>query len=102
MPKNPSTKILERWQAMDADLGSLEGLHVPSFARRWYVSTKTVHRDLAAFRALGQSVVCELYEGGRRYVWHYEGGVQWLFLSNLPQGVRRELEAARKKPRPPR
>src|SRR5262249_20903765 len=46
LPKNPSTAILRRWRAMDRRLGDqLDGLHVPSFAERWKVSTKTVYRD---------------------------------------------------------
>jgi hypothetical protein len=90
MPKNPATEILKRWRAMDKALGDLEGLHIPSFARQWRVSTKTVRRDLAAFRALGQRVACERDEVGRT-VWNYEPGVERLFVSNLPRRLRERL-----------
>jgi hypothetical protein len=87
MPKNPSTIILRRWQAMDKALHDhLEGLHVLSFALGWKVSTKTVHRDLAAFRELGQLVQRGRTEDGRT-IWTYERGVEYLFVRNFSPRV---------------
>ena len=88
---------------MDAALGSFTRLHVPSFARRWKVSTKTVHRDLEAFRQLGQGVVGQRDADGQRHVWFYEDGVEWLFLSNMSPRIRAELQQLldKKRSRPP-
>jgi hypothetical protein len=81
--------VLKRWQAMDAELlPGRWGLHVERFARRWQVSTKTVRRDLAAFRELGQRMHL-VYTGQetegevREYVWRYGKGVKPLFVRNL-------------------
>jgi hypothetical protein len=70
---------------MDAHL--MNGLSVPLFARQWKVSTRTVHRDLDAFRQLGQRmklVYTGRETGGevREYVWTYEEGVEPLFVCN--------------------
>jgi hypothetical protein len=54
MAKNSSLTILRRWQDMDFEL-FYRTLSVGRFAKKHRVSTKTVHRDLVAFRALGQS-----------------------------------------------
>lgn len=59
------------------------GLHVEAFARQWKVSTKTVYRDLEAFKELGQEMLCEKGEDGR-YVWAYAAEVEPLFVKNLP------------------
>jgi hypothetical protein len=90
MPKNSSSDILKRWKAMDAALGSLKGLSVAGFARQWKVSTKTVRRDLEAFREIGQRVIWERDDVGR-CCWSYEGGVEWLFVSNVPWWARDRL-----------
>jgi hypothetical protein len=99
MPKNASTDILKRWQAMDAALSG-EGLHAPTFARQFRVSEKTVRRDRAAFEALGRTMVKAFLHaqcvnergepalppvGDRSYdlwVWWYEDGVAPLFTAN--------------------
>jgi hypothetical protein len=47
------------------------------------VSVKTVRRDLAAFRALGQRVVLWGRDEEGRTVWGYEPGVECLFVKNL-------------------
>jgi hypothetical protein len=86
MPQNSSLEILKRWRAMDEALGDFPGLHIESFARDWGVSTRTVRRDLDAFKDLGQGVMHEL--DGRRTVWHYEGGTEYLFVSNVPRRAR--------------
>jgi predicted DNA-binding transcriptional regulator YafY len=46
---------LRRWQAIDWLLARGR-LNVPEFARRWGVSVRTVHRDLALFRAIGKRI----------------------------------------------
>jgi hypothetical protein len=51
MAKAQAGTVLKRWVALDEALA--HGLHVPTFARQRRVSTRTVRRDLAAFRALG-------------------------------------------------
>ena len=76
--------MLKRWRAMDKALGDVDGLHIDSFARRYKVTTRTVKRDIAAFRSLGQSMEFERDED-RRYRWHYAEDVEWLFLANLPR-----------------
>ncbi|MGD9127446.1 MAG: hypothetical protein PVH19_08710, partial [Planctomycetia bacterium] len=48
---NSAQDILKRWVAIDHALGSFDGLHVPSFAKHWEVSTRTIYRDLAVFDA---------------------------------------------------
>jgi hypothetical protein len=90
-------ETLKRWRAMDYCLAQ-GGLHVPDFAARWGVSQRTVHRDLAVFRAAGKriehfrepSLCCK--QGGRRVVqprrqvltlWGYADRVRPLFVSSL-------------------
>jgi hypothetical protein len=68
MAKQSAAKVLERWLALDAALAG-GGLHVPTFAREWGVSTRTVRRDLAAFRALGQEPRGRKARGGK-YWWY--------------------------------
>lgn len=80
-------EILERWRAIDAELGSFYGLYIEDFAKRWRVSTKTIRRDLDAFRKIGQDVVWERNEENQ-YVWCYEAEQEWLFVSNLPRPLR--------------
>ena len=46
---------LNRWRNLDWCLAH-DGLHVPSFAVGWKVSQRTVHRDLAIFRAAGKRI----------------------------------------------
>ena len=60
MPKNTTADVLIRWQKMDRRLAHPigRGLNIPSFAEKYGVSAKTVHRDLAAFRdELGQKMI---------------------------------------------
>lgn len=72
-------------------------MRVSYFAKRWKVSTKTVRRDLEAFRKLGQRMSSsqpgrptaeELEDpdhGGwvwRGYAWRYKPGVDPLFTAN--------------------
>lgn len=90
MPKNSSISILERWRAMDAALGRpnnagwVYGLNVDSFALTWGVSTKTIRRDLAAFKAMGRRTVCKRVDKEVDiYRWYYEAGVEPLFVCNL-------------------
>lgn len=82
MPKNSSVTILKRWLEMDALLGNY-GLSVSSFARRWNVSEKTIRRDIAAFRAIGQRIVCRRADDEVDIYRHfYERGVKPLFYDN--------------------
>ncbi|MGD9854666.1 MAG: HTH domain-containing protein [Planctomycetaceae bacterium] len=72
---------------MDADLAG-NGLHVPTFAGEWNVSERTVHRDLAVLRELGQQTVVEqdaVWKGGRERGWYhrYANEVRPLFVHNL-------------------
>jgi hypothetical protein len=64
------------------------GLHVPSFARKWRVSEKTVRRDLAAFAELGREawqLVIEV-SGQRDRPWQYKPDVRPLFRHDPPPG----------------
>jgi hypothetical protein len=92
MAKNPATEILSRWQALDAALTGYfvkdiesPGLNVPDFARRWKVSTKTIYRDLKAFRYMGQRIILSRGHGfkGMPYTWEYASGVGPLFVETL-------------------
>jgi predicted DNA-binding transcriptional regulator YafY len=69
---------------MDFALASCNGLRVAEFAKRWRVSTRTVMRDLAAFRALGQRMGYGRDEPGA-YRWHYDRGQAFLFFCNAPR-----------------
>jgi len=83
MPKNSSLTILKRWQAMDHALLQ-EGLNVPNFARKWKVCTKTVYRDLAAFRALGRRTKRTYLGEFRECWWAYASGINGVF-THLPE-----------------
>jgi len=52
--------------------------------------TRTVMRDLEAFRKLGQEVEWEKDEDGR-YVWTYRVGIETLFVANLSESLRERL-----------
>jgi len=75
------------------DLALSRCLNVPRFACEWEVSTRTVHRDLEAFRELGQRIVCERIvierfqtDEIREYLWQYGPEVEPLFLCNSGPG----------------
>ncbi len=93
---NATIDVLKRWRALDRDLGSYEGMHLPSFARRWKVSQRTIRRDLGAFAALGHAVVHERDEDNRT-VWRYDFGVEMLFTSNISPRVRKAVMALRQR-----
>lgn len=82
MPKNSSTLILKRWREMDRLLCHYQ-LDVLTFANEWSVSTKTVRRDLAAFRELGQKLRKSHDDETNEWYWSYEKGTTPLFSSNL-------------------
>ena len=69
---------------MRHSLAGLDGLHIKSFAKRWKVSTRTVHRDLDSFREMGQRLECERDLDGF-YRWQYEPGTEFLFTKNVPR-----------------
>jgi hypothetical protein len=86
--------------ALDKALAGLAWMNVPKFARWQGVSVRTVHRDLDAFRQLGQRVVCQHpfaaggvgHElGAHEYIWRYEPGVEPLFLRNYDRARLVEL-----------
>jgi hypothetical protein len=82
---NSTLNVLKRWVAMDAALNE-RGLNVPRFARKWKVSTRTVRRDLKAFKQLGQGMRCvhPRSEEVRDYLWKYEVETDPLFVCNVP------------------
>jgi hypothetical protein len=82
MPKNSSLDVLRRWQAMDHELRSGK-LFVAPFARRRKVSLKTVRRDLAVFRGLGQRMDRKYEREISEFYWEYQPGVECLFVGNL-------------------
>src|SRR5579871_1100604 len=55
VPTVEALETLNRWRALDWCLAQ-GGLHVPDFAASCGVSTRTVHRDLAVFRAAGKRI----------------------------------------------
>ena len=91
---NSALKILNRWREMDRELGSPVGLNVNEFAKRWKVSARTIHRDLAAFREMGQRMNVER-GSDREYRWFSEG--DWLFVANVPSRIRKAAEAVAKR-----
>jgi NADH/NAD ratio-sensing transcriptional regulator Rex len=82
MPKNSSTAVLRRWQALDRHLRD-GNLLVRYFAEQWGVSEKTIRRDLDAFRQLGQRTMKGYEQEIAEWWWRYERGVEPLFTSNL-------------------
>ncbi len=85
-------ETLKRWRALDWCLEH-NGLHVPTFARDFGVSQRTVYRDLDLFRALGKRIE-SFREPSRLYgvtqltrdvvtLWGYTLRVRPLFLSSL-------------------
>jgi predicted DNA-binding transcriptional regulator YafY len=86
---NAAIDILKRWMAIDKALGSLDGLHIASFAKQWEVSERTVRRDLEAFQKLGEEIGHDLDADGHRHVWHY-AGFGWMFTANVPRRARRK------------
>src|SRR6516164_10837628 len=103
---NSALAILKRWQAMDRFLCRLPdprhpgsrsyGLRVRWFAEKWKVTTRTVYRDLEAFKELGQQMEWfhpkgepgEILEE-RDYSWYYKAGVEPLFYRNRNEEPRR-------------
>lgn len=87
---NAAIDILKRWMAIDKALGSLDGLHISSFAKQWELSERTIRRDLEAFQNLEDvELVHGLDDDGQRHVWHY-AGFGWMFTCNVPPRARRE------------
>lgn len=84
MPKNSTADILRRWRAMDLLLWKGQ-LVVPTFAKKYGVSLKTVRRDLDGFEELGQKIREQVDpEGGRAWIWVYEEGTEPLFRHPKP------------------
>ena len=77
--------MLRRWIDLDYHLVNVYGLHLPSFAKRWRVSRKTIRRDLAMFKELGYPAAPVLEsdgihtKSGRCYVWSYPAGTLSMF-----------------------
>jgi predicted DNA-binding transcriptional regulator YafY len=83
-----STLLLERWMDMDRLLAGPRGcLEVRSFADKWKVSARTVHRDLRMFRRLGRRTEVlypDEFADYKVYGQRYVKGVEPLFVDNLP------------------
>jgi predicted DNA-binding transcriptional regulator YafY len=84
-----STPLLERWMDMDRLLAEPVGcLEVRSFADKWKVSARTVHRDLRLFRRLGRRTEVRYpdeFADEKVYAHRYVKGVEPLFTDNLPE-----------------
>lgn len=87
-----SLQQLRRWIDLDRELYLRgNGLHVDSFAEKWNVATRTVHRDLDTFRELGQVIWSEAAKefsghdsGGKKIYRHwYHFHTDQLFVCNL-------------------
>jgi hypothetical protein len=76
---NATTKILKRWRTLDALLRS--GLNPSGVAKQMQVSERTIRRDIAAFRSLGQKVCSYRLEDGE-YLFQYPNSVYPLFTTN--------------------
>jgi predicted DNA-binding transcriptional regulator YafY len=63
MPKNATAEVVERWIRLDYLLKhSANGVQVRRAARQLGVHPQTVHRDIEAFKTLGQDI--RLLHGG--------------------------------------
>ncbi len=91
-------EIVRRWMEIDKALGSLDGLHIPSIAKRLKVSEKTIRRDLEVFEAIINSQLDRgLDANGYRHVWYYPGPGA-IFTDNLDSRLRKAMrEIASKK-----
>lgn len=82
MPKNSTLDNVKRLIALDAAL--CNHFYLGSFAKEWGVSTKTIRRDLAMLRQLGQQT--EKFrinvDGVMETRWQYKPGVKPLFARN--------------------
>jgi hypothetical protein len=81
--KQSSAVILGRWLDLDHELGNGQGVHVPTFAEEHGVSERTVRRDIAVFKAIGQDATCGWVRGPGAHVrWTYREGIAPLFYVN--------------------
>ncbi len=58
-------------------------MHVPTFARQWKVSIRTVKRDLEAFEDMGKRLEFVRTQEGL-YLWTYQDGVESVFMEPHP------------------
>lgn len=87
MPKNSSIQVLRRWQELDAAL-TRGWLNLRRSAERLGTNERTLKRDIAAFRAMGQTIESARSEPWgeiREYVKRYAPGTKPLFVANLPK-----------------
>jgi hypothetical protein len=54
---NATVKVIKRWMLLDEHLLFPRGISVVSFAERHGFSVRTIRRDVAAIRALGQTIL---------------------------------------------
>jgi hypothetical protein len=92
MPKNSTLDNLRRLIALDAILASTV-LYVGHFAEEWGVDARTIRRDLAMLRQLGQKMRHERVDKDPHpeslmLGWGYERGVEPLFACNVRKGGR--------------
>jgi hypothetical protein len=75
MAKQPLTRMLERWIALDGELArtNSDGLDIGRFAYLWKVSVKTVRRDLKVLARVWCPVEREWNGWCKVYYWYYEG-----------------------------
>ena len=80
--------IVRRWIALDRQLRRYqdrypEGVNLYEFAVDFSVDVKTIKRDIADFRELGQTIrAADGIEGERAYRYSYETGTIPLFTRN--------------------
>lgn len=100
MPKNSTLDNVKRLIALDAALVS--SVYVPAFAKEWGVSTKTIRRDLAMLRQLGERMIHKRFEGGEvlDMYWRYERGVKPLFACNATADETKRPRPLERKARP--
>ncbi len=58
-------------------------MHVPTFARQWKVSIRTVKRDLEAFEDMGKRLEFVRTQEGL-CLWTYQDGVESVFMEPHP------------------
>ncbi len=81
--------MLQRWFALDAALGSPEGVIVATFAKGFAVSVGTIYRDLKALAEMGYASVSSWPSASPRVRWNYatSNPTPFLFAANCgPRG----------------
>jgi predicted DNA-binding transcriptional regulator YafY len=81
--KRSAADVLRRWMALDAALNTGYAMSPSEFAKKHGVSVRTVRRDLATFRDLGQRMSWDQLEEDPKFYCRYARDQRCLFAMNL-------------------